>query len=392
MAGLNASHTTEGLIALATGGTGGHVFPAEALARELETRGYRLTLITDRRGDAFGGTLDRIDRHTISAAAVSGRGFAGKVSAVMSLALGYIQASTLLRRLRPMAVVGFGGYPSVPTMLAASRIRRIKTAIHEQNAVLGRANRLLAPRMDRIATSFAETSSLRQSDRGKAVWTGNPVRPPIMQVADTPYSPPAAGAPFHLLIVGGSQGARVFGDVVPAAIALLRPDQRGRLRIVQQAREPQVQDVTQHYARLGVDAEVRSFFSDMPEQLSNAHLVISRAGASTIAELTTTGRPSVLVPYRYAIDDHQTENAARICDSAGAWMMPEADMSPEALAQRLGDLMDQPHTLATAAAAARRIGTPEATRKLADVVVDLIGGTVTSPSTQNKEEAREALA
>lgn len=392
MAGLDAQRKAAGLIALATGGTGGHVFPAEALARELESRGYRLALITDRRGDAFGGTLDRIDRHTISAAAVSGRGIVGKAGAVFSLALGYIQAGGLLRRLRPLAVVGFGGYPSVPTMLAASRIRRIKTAIHEQNAVLGRANRLLAPRMDRIATAFAETSGLRQSDRNKAVWTGNPVRPDIMQMAGTPYAPPALDAPFHLLIVGGSQGARIFGDVIPAAIAFLRDDQRKRLRIVQQAREPQVQDVTRHYARMGVDAEVRSFLGDMPTQLTKAHLVISRAGASTIAELTTTGRPSVLVPYRYAIDDHQTENAARICDSAGAWMMPEADMTAEALAQRLGDLMDQPHTLATAAAAARRIGTPEATRKLADVVVDLVGGAVTSPRTRNENEAQEAVA
>lgn len=392
MAGLNGQHADNGLIALATGGTGGHVFPAEALARELESRGYRLALITDRRGDAFGGTLDRIDLHTISAAAVSGRGIVGKAAAAFSLALGYIQAGSLLNRLRPLAVVGFGGYPSVPTMLAASRNRRIRTAIHEQNAVLGRANRLLAPRMDRIATSFAETSGLRPSDRAKAVWTGNPVRPDIMQVAGSAYAPPAKDAPFHLLIVGGSQGAKVFGEVIPAAIALLREDQRSRLRIVQQAREPQVQEVSQQYRRLGVDAEVRSFFGDMPVQLTEAHLVISRAGASTIAELTTTGRPSVLVPYRYAIDDHQTENAARICDSAGAWMMPEVDMSAEALAQRLGDLMDQPHTLATAAAAARRVGTPEATRKLADVVVDLVGGAIASPSSQKNEEAREAIA
>lgn len=392
MAGLNATPTDNGLIALATGGTGGHVFPAEALARELESRGYRLALITDRRGDAFGGTLDRIDRHTISAAAVSGRGIVGKVGAVFSLALGYIQASSLLNRLRPLAVVGFGGYPSVPTMLAASRNRRIRSAIHEQNAVLGRANRLLAPRMDRIATSFAETSGLRQSDRNKAVWTGNPVRPDIMKVANHPYTPPAKEAPFNLLIVGGSQGARVFGEVIPAAIALLRDDQRQRLQVVQQAREPQVQDVAGHYRRMGINAEVRSFFSDMPAQLTKAHLVVSRAGASTIAELTTTGRPSVLVPYRYAIDDHQTENAARICDSAGAWMMPEVDMNAEALAQRLSDLMDQPHTLATAADAARRVGTPEATRKLADVVVDLVGGAVAASSSQKNEEAREAIA
>lgn len=392
MAGLSSPQTEGGLIALATGGTGGHVFPAEALARELETRGYRLALITDRRGDAFGGTLDRIDRHTISAAAVSGRGIAGKASAVFSLALGYLQAGSLLRRLRPLAVVGFGGYPSVPTMLAASRNRRIKTAIHEQNAVLGRANKLLAPRMDRIATSFAETSGLRQSDRSKAAWTGNPVRPDIMKVSENPYKAPAESAPFQLLIVGGSQGAKIFGEVIPAAVARLRQDQRDRLRIVQQAREPQVQDVTQQYGRLGVDAEVRSFFGDMPQQLTKAHLVISRAGASTIAELTTTGRPAVLVPYRYAIDDHQTENAARICDSAGAWMMPEADMTAEVLALRLGDLMDQPHTLASAAGAARRIGTPEATRKLADVVVDLVGGALTSTNMQDKEEAREALA
>ncbi len=383
-----------GLIALATGGTGGHVFPAEALARELETRGYRLALITDRRGDAFGDTLDRIERHTISAAAVSGRGLFGRISAGLTLALGYVQASRLLHRLNPLAVVGFGGYPSVPTMMAASRNKRIRTAIHEQNAVLGRANRLLAPRMDRIATSFAETSAMRPIDREKAVWTGNPVRPDITLAGQTRYSPPDQDAAFNLLVVGGSQGAQIFGEVIPAAIGLLPIHQQQRLNIVQQARDTQVQSVKDHYDRIGVVAEVNRFFGDMPNRLSKAHLVISRAGASTIAELTTMGTPSVLIPYRYAIDDHQTENAARICDSAGAWMMPEADMTAEILAERLSGLMDQPHTLAAAADAARRVGTPEATHKLADAVEEMAGGNLASTSLSNKtnESQREAIA
>jgi len=377
------------LVGLATGGTGGHVFPAEALAKELTGRGYRLVLITDQRGEKFGGQLDAIERHMIRASAVSGVGLLGRIKAAINLAAGFLQARKILRRLRPDVVVGFGGYPSVPTMLAAGRNSHIRTAIHEQNAVLGRANRLLAPRMDKIATAFDETAELRPSDRQRAVHTGNPVRPAISALSGTPYEPAAQDGPFELLIVGGSQGAKILGEVIPAALKRLSPEKIARLRIAQQTRPEQIEDVRAAYAEAGIEAEVMSFFNDMPEKLAKAHLVVCRAGASTIAELTTAGRPSLLVPYRYAVDDHQTVNAARLCDAAGAWLIPEPDLTAEILAQRLEDLMDQPHTLATAAQAAARTGAPDAARSLADLVAELAGA---KPQAAAAQAGKEAVA
>ena len=370
MAGIDGNGV---LVALATGGTGGHVFPAEALAKELSGRGYSLALITDQRGDKFGGQLDTIERHTIRASAVTGVGTLGRIKAAINLATGYFQAKQILRRLKPDVVVGFGGYPSVPTMMAAGRDRKIRTAIHEQNAVLGRANRLLAPRMDRIATAFDETSGLRASDKQRAVRTGNPVRPEITALSGNQYHVPSPEEPFQILIVGGSQGAKILGDVVPAALASLPEDKKMRLRIAQQVRQEQLNDVKSAYRTAKIDADVRHFFNDMPARLANAHLVVSRAGASTIAELTSAGRPSLLVPYRYAADDHQTANAARLCDAAGAWLIPEPDLTADILAERLDALMEQPHTLETAALAAARTGAPDAAGHLADVVADLIG-------------------
>lgn len=362
------------LIALATGGTGGHVFPAEALAVELTRRGYRLALVTDRRGDAFGGTLDKIERHTISAAPVSGRGLGGRINAAIKLFAGFLQARRLLHRLQPRAIVGFGGYPSVPTMLAAGRMRGIKSVIHEQNAVLGRANRLLAPRMDRIATSFETVAELRDQDKSKTVWTGNPVRSEIAALAGSPYVEPAEDGAISLLVIGGSQGARVLGEVVPKAVALLPDNIRAKLDIVQQVRAEQMKEVIILYSELGMKPQILPFFEDIPEKLKNAHLVICRAGASTMAELSTVGRPAILVPYQHAIDDHQTANAACLSDAAGGWMIPESDLTPENLSTRLAELLSRPKTLAAAAQASARIGMPEAATRLADVVTGLVDG------------------
>lgn len=361
------------LIVLATGGTGGHVFPAQALAEELGTRGYRLALVTDRRGDAYSGPLGSLDTYMISAAGVSGRGKLGVVSAMAKLALGYFQARKVLGKLRPAAVVGFGGYPSLPTMMAASHLG-LKTVVHEQNAVLGRANRLMAPRVNRIAASFEYTAELRARDQKKAVWTGNPVRPEIAALTGRPYPMIEADGRFNILITGGSQGAAVFGDTVPAALGKLSPDMRKRLHVTQQVRAEQITAVEERYAEMDIAADLRTFLNDIPEQLALSHLVICRAGASTMAELTTAGRPAILVPYPYAVDDHQTANAARLCDAAGAWMTPQSDLTADSLASRLTDLLNNPKTLANAAQAAARIGMPEATRNLADVVEGLVNG------------------
>lgn len=381
------------LIVLSTGGTGGHVFPAQALAEELRERGYRLALITDRRGDAYSGTLGSLETHMISAAGVTGKGVMAKIKAALKLGLGYLQARGLLKRMKPAAVIGFGGYPSVPTMMAATRLP-FRTVIHEQNAVLGRANRLLAPRVDRIALSFEDTTELREDDRTKAIWTGNPVRPEIAALAGQPYAHPGPETTLSILVTGGSQGAAIFGDVLPPAIALL-PDQiRNRIVVTQQVRKEQLSETRAAYAHFGIQADLRPFLDDMPVQLRNAHLTICRAGASTMAELTTAARPAILVPYQHAADDHQSANAARLCDAAGAWMIPQQDFNAQSLSARMKELLEHPVTLSNAARSAARLGMPEATSRLADLVADLVGdnGNGHTGAPDNNNEKKEAAA
>ena len=377
------------LIVLSTGGTGGHIFPAQALAEALLARGYRLKLITDRRGDAYNGPLERINRHAIQAAGISGRGFAAKIGALARLATGYFQARKLLRDLNPDVVVGFGGYATVPTLLAASHLG-IKTAIHEQNAVLGRANRVLARRATRIATAFKTTTFLRNADRAKSVWTGNPVRPEIVAVRDAPLPTLGADSPIELLVIGGSQGASIFSKVVPAAIAALPDDQRSRVRVTQQCRKEDLAQVREDYAKAQIEADLSPFFDDIPQRLAAAHMLICRAGASTMAELTTAGRPAILVPYPHAIDDHQTANAARLCDAGGAWMMPDRDFTPMLLTGRLSSLFSMDTTLPMASRCAAQIGMPEATERLADVVSGIIGSNGNGSGRQHS--VREAAA
>ncbi|WP_155156005.1 undecaprenyldiphospho-muramoylpentapeptide beta-N-acetylglucosaminyltransferase [Curvivirga aplysinae] len=376
------------LVVLATGGTGGHVFPAQALSERLQANGYKLVLITDRRGDAYSGTLGNLETHTVSASAVSGRGKLGKVKAVIKLIKGYFQARRILKQLRPDAVVGFGGYPSIPTMIAATRLG-FKTVIHEQNAVLGRANRLLASSVDKIAASFEATAMMKDADIPKASWTGNPVRPEMAALSEKPYQA-INDEKINILIVGGSQGAAIFGDVIPAAIAALPEELRHKINIIQQVREEQLNDVHNKYASIDMSPTLKSFISDMPNQLEKAHLVICRAGASTISELAAAGRPSILVPYMHAIDDHQTANGARICDAGGAWMIPQQDFNANMLADRLQSLIANPVMLTHAAKAAKKVGQPEADSRLADVVMNLVEGKSDSEQLKNGGEQRPA--
>ncbi|WP_420549790.1 undecaprenyldiphospho-muramoylpentapeptide beta-N-acetylglucosaminyltransferase [Curvivirga sp.] len=382
------SQAPQKLVVLATGGTGGHVFPAQALSERLQANGYKLVLITDRRGDAYSGTLGNLETHTVSASAVSGRGKLGKIKAVIKLIKGYFQARCILKQLRPDAVVGFGGYPSIPTMVAATRLG-FKTVIHEQNAVLGRANRLLASSVDKIAASFEATAMMKDTDIPKASWTGNPVRPEMAALNEKPYQAINDGK-INILIVGGSQGAAIFGDVIPAAIAALPEELRHKINITQQVREEQLNDVHNKYASIGMSPTLKSFISDMPNQLEKAHLVICRAGASTISELAAAGRPSILVPYMHAIDDHQTANGARICDAGGAWMIPQQDFNADMLADRLQSLIANPVMLTHAAKAAKKVGQPEADHRLADVVMNLVEGKSDSEQLKNGGEQRPA--
>ena len=352
---------------LAAGGTGGHLFPAEAVARLLVQTGGAVHLLTDRRADAFAEKVPGVTVDLVRAGQLGG-GPLHAAYGLAELAVGIVQARRLLRRLAPAAVVGFGGYPSVPTMLAAAQLG-LPTLIHEQNAVFGRANRLLAPRARRIAIGFAATQGLRPGDRARAIHTGNPVRPAILALGAEGYAAPEKS--IELLVVGGSQGARFFAESMPPVLAALPAEMRARLRLAQQARPEDKEAVAAQYRALGIDAQIETFFDDMPARLKRAHLVVSRAGASTVAELAAAGRPALLVPYPHAMDDHQTANAAEFVAAGGGWAFAQGELTPAVLAERLAALLADPGQLAAAAAAARRFARDDAAAHLAGLVQSL---------------------
>ena len=357
---MSGAETT---ILLAAGGTGGHVFPAEALAAELLRRGHRVGLVTDTRGTGFGQNLPELPLYRIPAGTPSGRSMAGKLMSVVEIARGVLAASSLLTLTRPAAVIGFGGYPALPLLLAA-RIRRVPIVIHEQNAVLGRVNRLVARFAARIATSFPATHFLP----GDAVVTvtGNPVRPAILAAADIPYSSPEQT--LRLLVLGGSQGARVLSDVVPAALGALPADLRRRLKVQQQCRPEDLQRVRAAYDAAGIPAETAAFFSDVDKRLATAHLVVSRSGAGSTAEIAVVGRPALLVPYAHAMDDHQTANAEALAHAGGARVIAQDRFTVERAAAAFAELLGDAGQLAEMAAAARSVGRPLAAQALADLV------------------------
>jgi len=365
------SAASKPLIVLAAGGTGGHMFPAEALAGALLARGFAVALVTDRRGGGFAERLPAVVTHRISAAGLMGGGALGRAQALAKLGLGFLQARRLLADLRPAAAVGFGGYASVPT-IAAAMLVRVPVLLHEQNAVLGRANRLLARRARALAVSFAAEAMRGLPDGVPTVFTGNPVRAAIVAIAQTPYAAPAPGQPFELLVTGGSQGARVFGRVVPEAIALLPAEAQSRLKLAQQCRTEDVEVARTRYARLGLTAELSPFFTDMAQRLSTAHLVIARAGASTVAEFAAAARPAILVPYPFAADDHQTANAAAYAATGAATLMPERDFTPAALCDRLALALHDPARLVAAAKAAAGFARRDAAERLVDAVAAIV--------------------
>jgi UDP-N-acetylglucosamine--N-acetylmuramyl-(pentapeptide) pyrophosphoryl-undecaprenol N-acetylglucosamine transferase len=355
---------------IAAGGTGGHLFPAEALASELLARGRRVALITDARsGGLQSPVFAGLEHFVISGAGIAGRGPLRAGKAVLSLAGGVLQARRILARAHAATVVGFGGYPCVAPVLATRLMRHRPTVIlHEQNAVLGRANRFLSAHADRLALSFAATQRVPKT--ATTLVTGNPVRPAIAALATTPYVPPAAT--IRLLVLGGSLGARVFSDVVPTALASLPNELLSRVTVVQQCRPEDLGRVRATYDLAGVDAELSAFFPDVAEKLASAHLVIARAGASTVAELAIAGRPAILVPLPGAIDDHQSANARALAEARGASVIAQRDLSPDALRDRLAALLASPDMLGHAARAARSIACPDAAARLADLVEDLM--------------------
>ena len=351
---------------LAAGGTGGHMIPAHALAAELKGRGHGVLLITDERGSRFPGLFEKVPVHILPAGRLGG-GPIGLLKAFGAVVKGRGQAKRIYREHAPDAVVGFGGYPAFPSLLAASSLK-IPTVLHEQNAVLGRVNRLLAAEAEAIGTAYDQVDRLKPKYAGKAVLIGNPVRAEIARLGELPFPPFDEVAPLKILVTGGSQGASILSDVVPRGLGLLDPSLRRRLQVVQQCRPEDIERVRAQYAELQIPAELMTYIEDMPEKLADAHLVIGRAGASTIAELTAAGRPAILVPFAAATDDHQTANAREMVRAGGARAIQETGFTPEVLARQLEALAMDPVALSNAAARSLSVGHPHAARDLADLV------------------------
>jgi UDP-N-acetylglucosamine--N-acetylmuramyl-(pentapeptide) pyrophosphoryl-undecaprenol N-acetylglucosamine transferase len=361
------------LVLLAAGGTGGHLFPAEALAQVLAGRSFAVELATDGRAKRYGSWFPARKTHVITSATVHGHDPVSLMRTASLLGVGTVQALRLVGRIKPAAVVGFGGYPTVPSVFAAT-LRRIPTLIHEQNAVMGRANRLLAPSVDAIATGFADVLEREPKLRAKATRTGNPVRPSVLAAAAMPYVAAETTEPFRLVVFGGSQGARIMAEVVPSAVERLEPYLQMRLSIVQQAREEDIARVKEIYARAKVAAEVAPFFSDLPARIAAGHLVVARSGASTVAELATIGRPAILVPLPHALDQDQSANARVLERAGGALRLPQDDFTPDRLAAEISTLASAPQKLVAMAAAARSEGATDAAERLADLVAKVIKG------------------
>jgi UDP-N-acetylglucosamine--N-acetylmuramyl-(pentapeptide) pyrophosphoryl-undecaprenol N-acetylglucosamine transferase len=358
------------LVLLAAGGTGGHLFPAEALAVVLDKRGLTVDLATDARGAHFKFPARAI--HLIASATVRGRDPVALARTAYLLTRGTAQAWSLIGRIRPSVVVGFGGYPTVPPLLAAS-LRSVPTVLHEQNGVMGRANRLLASRVSMIATGFRVLARYHPKLQSKIAFTGNPLRPQVIAASSTPYQIPLPEGQIDLLVFGGSQGAHVMAEVVPAAVKKLPEDLRARLHIVQQARAEDLDAVQATYAELGVEAECAPFFSDLPARMAHAHLVVSRSGASTVAELAAIGRPAVLVPLPHALDQDQLANATVLADAGGAICIEQRNFTPERLATELVALATDPALLGRMAEGAKSLGATDAAERLADLVTMVAG-------------------
>jgi UDP-N-acetylglucosamine--N-acetylmuramyl-(pentapeptide) pyrophosphoryl-undecaprenol N-acetylglucosamine transferase len=352
---------------LAAGGTGGHLIPAFALASELDRRGHHVALITDQRGAAIPGRPTALTSHVLPAGRIGGLNPLGWLRGLRAIGEGRRMALRLFESFEPSAVIGFGGYPALPALLAATSAH-IPTIIHEQNAVLGRVNRLLAKRVNAIATAYHEVGRLAAKYSGKVHVVGNPVRAEVLALREQPFPPFTVEGLLRILVTGGSQGARVLSEVVPDGLAMLQPALRLRLQVTQQCRAEDIEAVRARYAGHDIPAELGTYFENMAERLADAHLFIGRAGASTIAELTAVGRPAILVPLPIATDDHQSANAREMVAAGGARAIPQTKFTGAELAKQIQAMAQHPETLANAAHAAWNCGYPNAVSDLADLV------------------------
>lgn len=353
------------LAVVAAGGTGGHMFPAQALAEALTTRGWRIALATDERGAQYASNFPSERRIPLAAATYRSGDPIGMVRAGFHIFNGVMQARSAFARIHPDVVVGFGGYPSLPALLAALQVR-VPTVIHEQNAVLGRVNRFLAPRVRAVACAFPTLEKAKPEVKGRAVVVGNPVRPEIQTLIQRPYVLP--DEKLHILITGGSQGARLLSDLMPLAIAELPEPLRVRLKVQQQTRAESMEEARRVYRNAMVEAEVAPFFRDMAGRLGAAHLVIGRSGASTVSEIAVAGKPSILVPLKIAMDDHQRFNAKLLSDVGAAEVASEDVLTTDVMAKALYTLVSQPDRLVRMAEAAKSVAKPHAAEALADLV------------------------
>ena len=364
---------------LAAGGTGGHILPAFALALELEARGHHVALVTDARGAAIPGKPEALTAHILPAGRLGAGRFKGGplgwLRAAKAIWEGRRMALRLFESFEPSCVIGFGGYPALPGLLAATSAK-IPTVIHEQNAVLGRVNRFLAKRVDAIATSYKEVQRLEPKLASKVHLVGNPVRPEVLSLRDEPYPTFSEDGLFRVLVTGGSQGASVLSEVVPDGLAMLPPNLCHRLQVTQQCRAEDLDAVRKRYAEHGIPAELGTYFEDMASRLADAHLFIGRAGASTIAELTAAGRPAILVPLPIATDDHQAWNVREMVAAGGARAIRQTGFTAKELAKQIQAMAMQPETLANAAHGAWNCGLPHAVRDLADLVESFGGETL----------------
>ncbi|MTI19144.1 undecaprenyldiphospho-muramoylpentapeptide beta-N-acetylglucosaminyltransferase [Rhodobacteraceae bacterium RKSG542] len=370
-------------ILLTAGGTGGHLFPAQALAAELGRRGYRIELLTDERADKYGSAFPADEVHLVDSETIRSKNPISLAKTALKLMMGTFQSIGVVRRSKGKVMVGFGGYPTFPPMFAA-RLCRLPTILHEANAVLGRANTMLARQATVVATTFP-LAGLEASIAAKVNATGNPLRDNVLAVCDRAYEAPETEGPFRLLVTGGSQGARFFSDAMPLMLAQLSDDQRNRLSIVQQCRPEDLQRVQEAYDQLGVKAELASFFTDLPERIANAHLVVARAGAGTVCELAAIGRPSILVPLPGALDNDQGNNAKVLESVGGAAVIKQSELTPERFASEIGSLMASPEKLAASAAAAKTQGRPDAVSRLADLV-EQVAGTASGNEEEGKSQ------
>ncbi|MEM8876401.1 MAG: undecaprenyldiphospho-muramoylpentapeptide beta-N-acetylglucosaminyltransferase [Pseudomonadota bacterium] len=359
-----------GLALIAAGGTGGHLFPGQALAAELVARGWTVHLATDTRVDNIADDFPAEQMHVIPSATISPSKPLQLLPGLITLMRGYFAAKALITKLGPDVVIGFGGYPTVPPILAASRMG-IPSLIHDQNAIMGRANRFLAARVDAIGTAFPNVKLLDQALTAKVRPVGVPVRAAVLAARENVYNPPIEGGPIKLLVFGGSQGASIMREIVPEALSEMSEDIRHRLDVVQQARGEDITPVEVMYASSRIEAEVAPFFADMPQRIADAHIIISRSGASTVAERAVIGRPGVMVPLPGALDQDQLHNANALAEAGGGIVLDQTDFTPQRLRDELSVLIASPETLSEQAAAARAFGVTDAASRLADVVDEI---------------------